>query len=189
MGHEVVVSDLDLPDLGINWTTAMGAQEHSMLDDAFEGQEKIVGDKGFTRASFLKDSPISSLGDTMRLLHEANEVMGLFFESGFDLLMTPSMGTDPCPAAGPMPFEADGVAFDNPLHAVGFMYPFNFLGNPAAVMRSGFTNRNMPAGVQFVGARHRDDVVLQCCYGLEQRMRPFDKWPDLPSDSTADAKL
>jgi aspartyl-tRNA(Asn)/glutamyl-tRNA(Gln) amidotransferase subunit A len=66
----------------------------------------------------------------------------------------------------------------NPLQAVAFTYPFNFSGHPAASLRAGFTDAGLPAGIQVVAERHRDDLVLQAARAYEQA-RPFDSWPEL----------
>ena len=45
---------------------------------------------------------------------------------------------------------------------------------------AGFTARGLPVGLQIVGPRHRDDLVLQVSYAYEQ-IRPWkDKRPSLP---------
>mgnify|MGYP001454398473 FL=1 len=45
-------------------------------------------------------------------------------------------------------------------------------------MRAGFTDAGLPAGLQIVGPRFRDDLVLQASYAYEQ-VRPWnDRWPE-----------
>ncbi|NIR17495.1 MAG: hypothetical protein GWN86_27730 [Desulfobacterales bacterium] len=62
---------------------------------------------------------------------------------------------------------------------MAFTYPFNLSGHPAASVPAGLTESGLPAGLQIVGPRHRDDLVLQASYAYEQ-MRPWDdRWPRL----------
>jgi aspartyl-tRNA(Asn)/glutamyl-tRNA(Gln) amidotransferase subunit A len=66
---------------------------------------------------------------------------------------------------------------ENPLHVVAYTYPFNLSGHPAASVRAGFSDNGLPVGLQIVGPRHRDDLVLQASYAYEQARPWNDKWP------------
>jgi Asp-tRNA(Asn)/Glu-tRNA(Gln) amidotransferase A subunit family amidase len=45
---------------------------------------------------------------------------------------------------------------------------------PAGLIKSG-----LPAGLQIVGPRHREDLVLQAAYAFE-KVKPWnDHWPDM----------
>jgi aspartyl-tRNA(Asn)/glutamyl-tRNA(Gln) amidotransferase subunit A len=103
-----------------------------------------------------------------------------FFDR-FDLLVTPTMPTEAFAAKGPPPAEVDGHPISL-LGAVAFTYPFNFSGHPAATVRAGLTGSGLPAGLQIVGPRHRDDRVLQAAYLFEQASPWNDHWPDLQPD-------
>jgi aspartyl-tRNA(Asn)/glutamyl-tRNA(Gln) amidotransferase subunit A len=62
---------------------------------------------------------------------------------------------------------------------VAFTYPFNFSGHPAATVPAGLTPSGMPAGLQIIAPRHRDDLVLQAARAYE-KIRPWnDNWPRL----------
>ncbi|MFN2376812.1 MAG: amidase family protein [Candidatus Binatia bacterium] len=71
-----------------------------------------------------------------------------------------------------------GAAVESPLHAIAFTSPFNRSGHPAATVRAGFTDAGLPAGLQIVGPRHRDDLVLRASAAYDA-VRPMDRWPDL----------
>jgi len=67
------------------------------------------------------------------------------------------------------------------------MFPFNFSGHPAAVLRAGLSAAGYPVGLQIVGERHQDDLVLQLSYQYEQAYRLLDAWPAFPFPATAAA--
>ena len=92
----------------------------------------------------------------------------------YDLLLMPTMPMEAFGAEGPFPTEIDG----EPINGIAFTAPFNFTGHPAATVRAGFTDSRIPCGLQIVGPRHRDDLVLQASLAYEQ-VRPWNKWPDI----------
>lgn len=51
-------------------------------------------------------------------------------------------------------------------------YPYNLTGQPACSLPCGFTRAGLPIGLQIVGARHRDDLVLAAAHAYE-RAHPF----------------
>ena len=51
-------------------------------------------------------------------------------------------------------------------------YPINFTGNPAASIPAGFTDDNLPIGMQIIGRRHDDETVLAVSAAFE-RARPW----------------
>ena len=99
-----------------------------------------------------------------------------FFEK-YDLLLTPTLPVEAIAARGRWPTEINGKHLDNPLHVVAFTYPFNLSGHPACSVRAGFTDNGLPAGLQIVAPRHRDDLVLQAAYAYEQARPWNDRWP------------
>lgn len=94
----------------------------------------------------------------------------------YDLLLTPTIPFDPPPARGPFPEEIEGRA--QPVAGVAsFTIPFNLSWHPAATVRAGFSKAGLPVGLQIVGPRHRDDLVLQAARAFE-RERPWaEHWP------------
>jgi aspartyl-tRNA(Asn)/glutamyl-tRNA(Gln) amidotransferase subunit A len=86
------------------------------------------------------------------------------------------MPTEAFAAEGPPPSEIDGKPIPL-LGAVAFTYPFNFSGHPAASLPAGLTAAGLPAGIQIVAPRHREDRILQAARAYET-IRPWDdSWP------------
>ncbi|KAA0235247.1 MAG: Acylamidase [Acidimicrobiales bacterium] len=98
------------------------------------------------------------------------EVAEIF--SDVDVLLTPTTAVPAFVAEGPPPDEIDGRR----VH-VGMSVPFtmaaNLCWNPAASVPAGFTSEGLPVGLQIMGRRHADDVVLRLSRIFEQ-IRP---WP------------
>jgi aspartyl-tRNA(Asn)/glutamyl-tRNA(Gln) amidotransferase subunit A len=60
-----------------------------------------------------------------------------------------------------------------------FTIPFNLSWHPAATVRAGFSRAGLPAGLQIVGPRHRDDLVLQAAWTYEQARPWAGDWPHI----------
>ncbi|WP_336052419.1 amidase [Streptomyces sp. CA2R101] len=85
------------------------------------------------------------------------------FHSAYDLLVTP---TEPITA-----FEAGVEVPPGSGHTrwtgwTPFTYPFNLTQQPAATLPCGVDGEGMPIGVQLVGARHADALVLRAAHAL-----------------------
>ncbi len=89
--------------------------------------------------------------------------MSLFHEQ-WDLLLTPTL---PIPA-----FEAgretpEGASDPRWPGWPPFTYPFNMTQQPAATVPCGFTEAGLPVGLQIVGPRHADALVLRAARAYE----------------------
>jgi aspartyl-tRNA(Asn)/glutamyl-tRNA(Gln) amidotransferase subunit A len=99
---------------------------------------------------------------------------GLFEE--YDLLVTPTVPFDPPPARGPFPLETEGRQ-QPPVGVASFTIPFNMSWHPAATVRAGISGAGFPIGMQIVGPRHRDDLVLQAALAFERQQPWHPGWP------------
>lgn len=88
------------------------------------------------------------------------------FLERFDLLLTPTTAVAPFEAGGWAPRDIDGERV-SPLGWMPFTYPFNLTGQPAASVPAGFTADGLPVGLQIVGRRHADHMVLAACAAFE----------------------
>ena len=92
------------------------------------------------------------------------------FFADHDLLLTPTVAVAPFPI-GQAPREMGGVKME-PVDWIPFTYAFNLTGNPAASVPCGTTAVGLPVGLQVVGPRHADALVLNLCAQLEEA-RPW----------------
>lgn len=92
------------------------------------------------------------------------ERMNLFHKK-YDLLLTPSL---------PLPAFTTGLEVPENWPEkrwptwTPFTYPFNMTGQPACSVPCGFTEAGLPIGLQLVGARHQDALVLRAAHAYQQ---------------------
>lgn len=103
---------------------------------------------------------------------ENNQTLASIFRD-VDLIVTPTTATTAFGAEGPMPTEIDGKKI-RPMHAICFTYPFNMSGHPAVTIPCGFDSQGMPVGLQIVGRRRSDHILLALAAAYE-RLRPWEK--------------
>jgi aspartyl-tRNA(Asn)/glutamyl-tRNA(Gln) amidotransferase subunit A len=176
MGHQVEIWKGSFPDVGPAWSDLMNRE---LCGQLYDDLERIRPELGHTLAKSLENAKDLSFEDRVNIQKnrtELNRVLWDYFNR-FDLLLTPAMPTEAFAAKGPPPSEIDGVPIPL-LGAVAFTYPFNLSGHPAATVRTGLTESGMPAGLQIVGPRHRDDLVLQAAHLYEQARPWKNHWPD-----------
>jgi aspartyl-tRNA(Asn)/glutamyl-tRNA(Gln) amidotransferase subunit A len=179
LGHEVEIIDDVFPDLGVEWALVGAAESSALLADRLEAHRDQWGRAFLEGLEQGKAVTPAFIGKAQRKRAALHATLARIF-SRFHLLLTPTLPTEAFPAAGPFPKEIDGAPITSALGAVAFTYPFNFSGHPAASVRAGFTDAGLPAGLQIVGPRFRDELVLQASYAYE-RARPWnDRWPVLP---------
>jgi aspartyl-tRNA(Asn)/glutamyl-tRNA(Gln) amidotransferase subunit A len=106
--------------------------------------------------------------------HQLNRVMSAFFET-YDLLLTPTLPVTAYAADGPPPREIDGKPV-TPAGSISFTFPFNITGHPAASVPTGRAPDGLPVGLQIIGPRYADGLVLQASAAYEAA-RPW-AWPE-----------
>ncbi|MFH1135050.1 MAG: amidase family protein [Pseudomonadota bacterium] len=179
LGHEVELWTDGLTDVAAGWAVLVNMELYSWVHRDFQAMK---GRMNRTLAAALEMAGSYTLADLITAQESRSllnrELEGLF--DRFDLLLTPTMPTTAFAAQGPPPAEIDGRPIPL-LGAVAFTYPFNLSGHPAASVRAGLTSQGLPVGLQIVGPRHRDDLVLQASRAFEQARPWNDIWPELPS--------
>ncbi len=86
-----------------------------------------------------------------------------FFQR-YDLLLSPTLAVPPFAAGMERPPDYPA---GSRLSWVAFTYPFNLTGHPAATVPCGFTADSLPIGLQIVGRRLQDGLVLRASAAFE----------------------
>jgi len=84
----------------------------------------------------------------------------------YDLLVTPTLGLPPF-EKDTQPENINGIEID-PLHGWILTWPFNLTGNPTASVPAGYSDDQLPIGMQLIGRRHEDDTVLKASAAFEE---------------------
>ncbi len=91
----------------------------------------------------------------------------------YDLLLTPTT-PDPAPPVETIYHGPDYSRW----RAVGYVLPFNLTGQPAATIPCGLTQAGLPIGMQLIGPRYAERLVLEASLGVEQALGG---WPSPPA--------
>ncbi|MGH7894515.1 MAG: amidase [Candidatus Binatia bacterium] len=178
LGHRVEPIDDALPNLGREWALLSEAEDYALLAPEIEAHRDAWGRAFLKGLEHGRQVSVEFLGQVQRKRALLNERLADIF-ARYALLLTPTLPTEAFGAAGPFPRTVNGEPITAALGAVAFTYPFNLSGHPAATVRAGFTDAGLPVGLQIVGPRHRDELVLQAAYAYEH-VRPWnDRWPTL----------
>jgi Asp-tRNA(Asn)/Glu-tRNA(Gln) amidotransferase A subunit family amidase len=99
----------------------------------------------------------------------------------YDLMLTPTLAVTAFRAGdmGPLgPEKIDGQE-GTPSNWLSFTYPFNFTGQPAASIPCGFNAEGLPVGLQIVGRRLEEALVLRAAAAFEKAHPWRDKKPPI----------
>jgi aspartyl-tRNA(Asn)/glutamyl-tRNA(Gln) amidotransferase subunit A len=95
--------------------------------------------------------------DATAVRMELGQSMGRFHQT-YDVLVTPTLPLPAFPAGQDVP---DRSASPDWTSWTPYTYPFNLTQQPALSVPCGFTAAGLPIGLQIVGARHADALVLR----------------------------
>lgn len=120
----------------------------------------------------------TQLLETLEFVHRFGRRVATWYEDGFDLLVTPTMG------ATPAKLGYLSSTRDEPLRAFlrsapygVFTLPFNLTGQPAISVPLHWTEAGLPLGSQLVAPSGREDVLLQVAAQLEAAAPWADRHP------------
>jgi aspartyl-tRNA(Asn)/glutamyl-tRNA(Gln) amidotransferase subunit A len=119
----------------------------------------------------------SSVDYVQAMVHRnaIGERMSLFHET-YDLLLTPTMPILPFEAGREVP---DGWPHKRWTSWARFSYPFNMTQQPALTVPCGFSKSGLPIGLQIIGAKYHDALVLRAGHAYQQAAPLTDRRPSL----------
>ncbi len=163
LGAEVEVCDPEIPDCGPIFVCLWFSGAAAVLEGIDEaGRAKV--DPGLLEVARMGAG--YGLFDYLAAMAERDRVRSIMsrFHERYDLLLTPSL-----------PLTAFDVGMDTPVDPHGqswanwtpFTYPFNLTGQPAASIPCGLSPDGLPIGLQIVGPRYADALVLRAARAFE----------------------
>ncbi|MCZ6464832.1 MAG: amidase family protein, partial [Proteobacteria bacterium] len=122
----------------------------------------------------------SALLETLEYVHRFGRRVAAWWESGFDLLLTPTQGAQPA-ELGFLTSTAEEPlrAFVRSAPYGVFTLPFNLTGQPAISLPLHATPDGLPMGSQLVAASGREDLLLKVSAQLEAARPWADRRPPL----------
>jgi amidase len=179
LGHEVVESHPDAledPEIAVAVATVISCNTARALDAWGEklGVTVTADDvepMTWALAEIGRSMSSSQFLRGIELVHRLSRRMAAWWESGFDVLLTPTCG-EPPPLLGRLdPQEGNPLAgFAGAAIFAVFTSPFNATGQPAMSVPVHWTPDGLPVGAQLVGAANREDVLLSVGAQLEQAL-------------------
>lgn len=115
--------------------------------------------------------PVSKAAEVHKARQQLQDDAARLFDE-VDVVLCPTTAVPAFPAEGPPPSVIAGREL-SPIFATPFTMLANLTGNPAVSVPAGFSADGLPVGLQIIGRRFADDVVLRLARILEQA-RP---WP------------
>jgi aspartyl-tRNA(Asn)/glutamyl-tRNA(Gln) amidotransferase subunit A len=170
MGHRLELWTEALPDTAEAWMPLICTDIFAQIRGVLPVHREALGKTLVAMVEKTRSLTVADIDRFQKLRLELNRRLDTLFER-YDLLLTPTMPTEAFAAGGPPPAVIDGKRVPL-LGAVAFTYPFNLSGHPAATVPAGMTSNGLPAGIQIVGPRHRDELVLQAARAYE-KARPW----------------
>jgi aspartyl-tRNA(Asn)/glutamyl-tRNA(Gln) amidotransferase subunit A len=172
-GLKSVEVRIAMPDPLRTWLTAGGIDLWMDIEPGM-WPERADEFTGLARGSYRRTEDVTParVARWFQRRNELDEAFGRLFES-IDVLLCPTTALPAFAAEGPLPFTIDGR--DAPAGPTPYTMLANLCWNPACSVPAGLTAEGLPVGLQIIGRRHADDVVLRLARLFEQSH----PWPRL----------
>ncbi len=141
------------------WFSGEAKVLEAFLDDTGE-LAALAGraDPGLLRTAQIGASfSASDYLDATAVRMQLGQLMGRFHQR-YDVLVTPTLPLPAFPVGSDVP---DGSPSQDWTSWTPYTYPFNMTQQPALSVPCGFTTAGLPVGLQIVGPRHADALVLR----------------------------
>jgi Asp-tRNA(Asn)/Glu-tRNA(Gln) amidotransferase A subunit family amidase len=177
LGHSVTPIEGGPPEPGADWMISGSWEMLAKLGPLLPEHEDEFGRSFIRGVQTASKMNAQRWGQMRRRRAELGAWCAGLFDD-YDLLLTPTVPYDAPPARGPFAAEIEGRK--QPVANFGsFTMPFNMSWHPAATVRAGYSDVGLPVGLQIVGPRHRDDLVLQAARAFEREVALASTWPTL----------
>lgn len=175
LGHSVEPLEGGPPMMGPAWALLGNYMQLARLSPLLPDREAEFGRSFIAAVKAARQLTPERWGELAAQREQLNRWCADLF-ARYDLLVSPTIPFDPPPAKGPFPDSIAGQPLP-PVAVAAFTIPFNLSWHPAATVRAGFSRAGLPVGMQIVGPRHADDLVLQAAYAFERERPWHPDWP------------
>jgi aspartyl-tRNA(Asn)/glutamyl-tRNA(Gln) amidotransferase subunit A len=155
------------PAVDAVWAWAQAQDEDPALRDLADPGRWRVVERGMAMTAADRETAADAIAGY-------RAAMDAFFARR-DLLVTPTLPCPPFAAGADQPGSVAGRPTEY-LSWTAFTYPFNVTGQPAATVPCGVTPDGLPVGLQLVGRRGEDGLVLRAARAFEAAF----PWPGPP---------
>ena len=185
LGHHVDEAHpeaLDDPDVARHFSTMYATNTAWLLDqlETYTGRAVTADDVdslNWALAELGRACPATQLLDTIHWLHGYTRRVASWWESGFDLLLTPTLPEPPPPLGHFRPDPDPLVAGLRATAFAAFTMPFNTTGQPAISLPLHWTSDGLPVGIQLVAPYDGEDLLLRVAAQLEEAQPWADRRP------------
>jgi amidase len=150
------------------WTRKTGRE---VTQDGVEGSTWALAEMGrsFNAADYLT---------ALEYGQWAARSAASWWEQGFDLLLTPTLGEPPTPLGAFQPEPGDPASpIFRSIPTAGFTAFWNATGQPAISLPLHWSEAGLPIGIQLVAAYGREDLLIRVAAQLEEARPWADRWP------------
>ncbi len=175
LGHRLLPIAGGPPELGREWGLLGSFEMRAHLSTFLPLRRGEIGRSLLKSLELAEQVNAKAWGEMAKKRAQLNDWCAALFE-GVDFLLTPTVPFDPPPAKGPFPSETEGRR-QRAAGVAAFTIPFNWSWHPAVTVRAGLSRRGLPVGLQIVGPRHRDDLVLRAALAFERERPWHPHWP------------
>ncbi len=186
LGHHVDQASpeaLEDPEVARHFTTMYATNTAFLLDTlaTYSGRPVTAADVdplNWALAELGRSCSAPQLLDSMGWLQGYTRRVAAWWESGFDLLLTPTLPEPPPPLGTFRPDPADPLAAGFKATAfAAFTLPFNATGQPAVSLPLHWSAAGLPVGVQLIAPYHGEDLLLRVASQLEEAQPWVDRRP------------
>ncbi len=175
MGHEVFPCKVNFVDTKEVWWKEMATDLAFQLRDVLSNHKDQLNRAMVASIEALRDLKYEN---TISLREVRNtfyyQVQSVLERA--DVIITPTMPTVAFGAEGPPPSRIEGKEVEL-LDVVGFTYPFNLSGHPCISIRAGLTKQGLPVGLQIVGPKFREWLIVSLAYQFERETGCHQNYP------------
>lgn len=141
---------------------------------AFDEQDRELMDPGLVEIA--REGADYSALEYLEAVGRRNDLslhMSEFHET-YDLLLSPTLPIEPFEAGREVP---EGWPHKRWMSWAPFSYPFNLTQQPATSVPCGFSSSGIPIGLQIVGAKYEDALVLRAAHTYQTANSLIDRRP------------